>query len=127
MTQRVLGKAVTGTLTAEQIEWWPLPVNVWEAVVTGSELQALCPVTGQPDLYDFRFVFQGAEPESKSLKMYLLSYRDRGISCAGLASILCEELCFWGHGMVDVLLTQQTRGGMRLSASAHGPVDDVSQ
>jgi 7-cyano-7-deazaguanine reductase len=118
----VLGQAVTGTLTAAEIEWWPLAPNVSEAWVDGSELQAVCPVTHQPDLYDFRMVFRGVEPESKSLKMYLLGFRDRGISCAALASVLSEELACSGRGEVDVVLTQQTRGGMRLSAAASWPV-----
>jgi 7-cyano-7-deazaguanine reductase len=117
----VLGKTVTGPLDVDEIEWWPLPNNITEASVEGSELQAVCPVTGQPDLYDFVLVFHGdTEPESKSLKLYLLSFRDRGISCADLASTLAQELTEWGSGPVEVHLTQQTRGGMRLNASATG-------
>lgn len=117
----VLGKAVMGTLTVDEIEWWPLPANVQSATVAGSELSALCPVTGQPDLYDFTITFPGpTEPESKSLKMYLLSFRDRGLSCAALASTLSDELSTWGDQPVEVVLTQQTRGGLRLSATASG-------
>src|SRR4029077_201765 len=100
---------------------WTLTSNVQEVTVTGSELQAVCPVTGQPDFYDFTLTFPGPmEPEGKALKMYLLSFRDRPLSCAALASTLAEELSVWGKQSVTVHLTQQTRGGMRLSARAVG-------
>lgn len=114
----VLGKAVHGTLDASEVEWWDLPPGVTQAGAAGNELSAVCPVTRQPDLYDFTFRFWEREPESKSLKMYLVGFRDRPISCAELAATLARELGEAGRCTVSVDLVQQVRGGMRLSASA---------
>lgn len=115
---RVLGQAVAGSLTADEIEWWLLPDEVSYAMAEGSELSAVCPVTNQPDLYDFELTFYEFEPEGKALKMYLLGFRDEAISCAGLAARIARELHETGKGAVQVLLRQTTRGGMRLSAQA---------
>lgn len=120
MTQ-VLGEAVYGTLTAEQIETWPLAQNVSRIVVEGDELQARCPRTNNPDIYTFVIEHGGSrEAESKALKMYLLGFRDAGISCADLAAAIAADLTRLLDTPVTVTLRQQTRGGMNLNATAVG-------
>lgn len=117
----VLGRAVEGTLAADEIEIWPLGSNVKSIQVAGGELSALCPVTGNPDIYSWEIQHGGfQEFESKALKMYLMRYRDVGISCAALASSIASELTKALGESVQVNLHQQTRGGMRLHAEAEG-------
>ena len=45
------------------------------------ELTALCPMTGLPDFYTIRIVFEPDKklPELKSLKLYFVSFRNVGI------------------------------------------------
>ena len=66
-------------------ELTPVPyVGVIDQTVTYRypELTALCPVTGIQDLYEVRIKFVPGEmvPELKSLKFYLMAYRDLPIS-----------------------------------------------
>lgn len=113
----VLGTATTGTLAADDIETWLIEVGT-TITVTGAELQAVCPVTGNPDIYRFTITHEGnRECESKALKMYLLSFRDLGISCATLATRIANDLGGVLGTPVTVALTQQTRGGMELGAT----------
>ena len=55
--------------------------------MTSDELTAMCPVTGQPDLYVARIEYWPAALciESKSLKLYLNGYRNEGHFCEALA------------------------------------------
>lgn len=122
MTTPVLGHNVTGTLRADEIDTWPLAANVFDVSIHGHELQAVCPVTGNPDIYTIDIAHAGGrECESKALKMYLMSFRDRAISCADLAAEIADDLSRLLGEHVDVRLTQQVRGGLSLSAHAHGP------
>src|SRR5947208_14111890 len=54
--------------------------------MTSDELAAVCPVTGQPDLYVATIEFwpQALCLESKSLKLYLNGYRNQGPFCEAL-------------------------------------------
>ncbi len=57
------------------------------------ELTALCPTTGLPDFYTARLVYEPDESliELKSLKYYLMSYRDKGIHHEELANDLLDD------------------------------------
>jgi len=58
------------------------------------ELTAVCPVTGLPDFYDIRIVYTPGRllPELKSLRHYLLGYRDLPITHEHLAAKVYREL-----------------------------------
>jgi 7-cyano-7-deazaguanine reductase len=58
----------------------PHPDELYAARFTCPEFTCLCPVTGQPDFAHFviDYVPQGWLVESKSLKLYLASYRNVG-------------------------------------------------
>ncbi len=58
----------------------PHPDENYLARFTAPEFTSLCPVTGQPDFAHIviDYVPQGWLVESKSLKLYLLSYRNHG-------------------------------------------------
>ena len=57
------------------------------------ELTALCPMTGLPDFYTVRIIFEPEKklPELKSLKMYFVGYRNMGILHENLANKILED------------------------------------
>ncbi|MBX6764144.1 MAG: preQ(1) synthase [Rubrobacteraceae bacterium] len=91
---------------------------------TTQELTALCPVTGQPDFYDLKLSYRPGERliESKSLKLYLWGFRDRGIFAEELAATLLEDLVrACGPEEMTVDLTQRVRGGLQIRTVARYP------
>jgi len=82
------------------------------------ELQALCPaVEGvQPDLYEAEISYTAVTHavESKSLKLWLTTFRDRRIFAEHLAVELHDGLAAHAPGVADVhvVLTQNARGGI---------------
>ena len=116
---RVLGREASGPITAERLDAVPWDHGNADAVVefTTNELTATCPITGQPDFYELKLSYRpkGFLIESKSLKLYLWGFRDRGIFAEDLAATLLEDLfgaCDPREMTVD--LTQQVRGGLKI-------------
>ncbi len=62
--------------------------------LTSDELTAVCPITGQPDLYTATIEYDPAELclESKSLKLYLSGYRNEGAFCEALAVRIRDDV-----------------------------------
>ena len=91
---------------------------------TTSELTALCPITGQPDFYELKLDYLPGVSliESKSLKLYLWGFRDRGIFAEDLAATLLEDLVSACNPTeMTVYLTQQVRGGLQIRTVVHHP------
>lgn len=89
--------------------------------MTSDELTAICPVTGQPDLYVATIEFwpQALCLESKSLKLYLSGYRNEGHFCEALAIKLRDdvaEVLGLPSDKVRVTLKQKARGGITITA-----------
>ena len=85
------------------------------------ELTSMCPVTGQPDFSRVEIGYRPAGRclESKSLKLYLWSFRDQGIFCEGLASQIAHDVAeATGSPHVDVIVRQNVRGGIVTTARA---------
>ena len=104
------------------LETFPNP-GVSRVEMTSDELTALCPVTGQPDLYTVTIDFQPRElcVESKSLKLYLSAYRDQGHFCEALAVKIRDDVAQaleLPPDRVHVRLTQKARGGITITASS---------
>ena len=82
------------------------------------ELQALCPaVEGiQPDIYAAEIAYTAftRAVESKSLKLWLVTFRDRRIFAEHLAVEIHDTLAALGPAVADVSvrLTQGSRGGI---------------
>jgi 7-cyano-7-deazaguanine reductase len=124
--KQVLGQEVRGPVDAEGLDVAPWSHGDKDAVVefTTNELTALCPITGQPDFYELTLTYRPDESliESKSLKLYLWGFRDRGIFAEDLAVTLLQDLvaaCNPAEMTVD--LTQQVRGGLRIRTTVHHP------
>jgi len=116
---RVLGRDARDPITAERLDVVPWSHGNTDAVVevTTNELTAKCPITGQPDFYELKLSYRPKESliESKSLKLYLWDFRDKGIFAEDLAATLLEDLvraCDPQEMTVD--LTQQVRGGLQI-------------
>ena len=82
------------------------------------ELQALCPAVDgiQPDIYSAEIAYTAVSQaiESKSLKLWLTTFRDRRIFAEHLVLELHDTIVALGPGLADVRvrLTQNVRGGI---------------
>jgi 7-cyano-7-deazaguanine reductase len=91
--------------------------------MTSDELTAVCPVTGQPDLYvgTIEFWPQTLCIESKSLKLYLSGFRNEGHFCEALAVKIRDdiaEVLELPPDKVRVTLKQKARGGITITATS---------
>ena len=104
------------------LETFPNP-GVSEVDMRSDELTAVCPITGQPDLYVAMIHYRPDALclESKSLKLYLAGFRNEGAFCEALAvrirDDVAEALELPGE-RVQVTLEQKARGGITISATA---------
>ena len=68
---------------SQKLEVFPnqYPGREYEINITCPEFTAVCPRTGQPDFATIRITYVPDESiiELKSLKLYMFSYRDKGI------------------------------------------------
>ena len=104
------------------LESFPNP-GVSRVELTSDELVAVCPITGQPDLYVAAIDYTPRDLclESKSLKLYLSSFRNEGVFCEALAvkirDDVADALGLDADG-VRVRLTQKARGGITITATS---------
>ncbi len=115
----VLGNTVRHPI--EHVEVFPAPAHVTLVKFTNDELNSMCPVTQQPDLSTVVIEYVPAEwcIESKSLKLYLWSFRDRAVFAEALAAEIATEVMHSAKpAHVRVTLTQRPRGGIEVQAVA---------
>jgi 7-cyano-7-deazaguanine reductase len=89
--------------------------------MVSDELSAVCPVTGQPDMYVATLEYwpQALCLESKSLKLYLNGYRNEGGFCEALAVRIRDDVAAvleLPDEKVRVKLEQKARGGITITA-----------
>ena len=111
----ILGRQVRHPL--KQLECFPAPAHVQLVTLTGHEFTSLCPMTGQPD---FQTVVIEYAPralciESKSLKLYLWTFREEGTFCEALSAEIAQDVvnasdCHWCRVTID----QAPRGGIAI-------------
>ena len=104
------------------LETFPNP-GVSHVEMTSDELVAMCPITGQPDLYIATIEFwpDALCLESKSLKLYLSRYRNEGAFCEALAVKIRDDAAEALGLPVDkirVTLKQKARGGITITATS---------
>jgi 7-cyano-7-deazaguanine reductase len=125
-----LGKG--GTQPKRSLETFPNrnPERDYLVELETSEFSCLCPKTGQPD---FAHIFIRYTPnekivESKSLKLYLWTYRDEGVFHEHFANQLLTDLVDalapkWCRVEVDF----NARGGIGIVVTAeHGTPPDIA-
>lgn len=115
----VLGETVRHSI--DHLECFPAPEHVSVVRLTSHEVMSICPVTEQPDISTMVLEYRPDQHciESKSLKLYLWSFRDRPAFCEALAAEIAEEVVRAADPHeVSVTLTQQPRGGIVIEATA---------
>ncbi len=116
MTQQysALGKPVT---QFEQLD--PIPTRCQSIRYHSDQLISNCPITGQPDFYEVTIEIEadGAGIETKTLKLYLETYRDQRSFCEDLVVKICEDLfTACSPNACKVSLQQRRRGGIQITA-----------
>jgi 7-cyano-7-deazaguanine reductase len=114
-----LGKQVRGPV--RRLEVFPAPPGVDRVTLASDEVTSLCPVTGQPDWETVvvEYAPAGFCLESKSLKLYLWSFREEGVFCEALAARIAGDVAAACRpAWVRVTVTQKPRGGITISATA---------
>jgi 7-cyano-7-deazaguanine reductase len=121
----VLGQSVRHPI--DHLEWFDAPAHVTTVRFAMDELQSLCPVTQQPDLSSLVIEYRPDRRciESKSLKLYLWSFRERRVFCEALAAEIAGEVVrAVDPHEVRVTVTQHPRGGITTTATAERRKDD---
>jgi 7-cyano-7-deazaguanine reductase len=113
----ILGSKVTGPV--HELECFDAPDGVTQVRFTSDELTSLCPVTGQPDFSSIEILYAPRERciESKSLKLYLWSFRDRQAFAEALAAEIARDVeSATAARWIRVTIAQNVRGGIALEA-----------
>ena len=101
-------------------EAFPAP-DVQTITLTATEFTSICPRTGQPDFGSVVIEYTPGERclESKSLKVYLWSFRDEGAFCESLAARIADDIVYAIRPKaLRVQVNQNVRGGIALFAVA---------
>lgn len=116
----MLGRADSAPST--QIDTFPVNGALQEVRFESTELVAICPVTEGPDIYDLEIRYAPVARciETKSLKLYLQTFRDRGIFAEHLAPEIAAHLASVVETAVTVVLRQHVRGGIVTTVTAVG-------
>lgn len=107
---------------SRQLEIFPKPPGVEKVTLESDEVTSLCPVTGQPDweTVTIEFIPDRYCIESKSLKLYLWSFRYQGVFCEALASQIAKDIDTACHPLsCKVTVVQKARGGIKITTTAH--------
>lgn len=123
----LLGKSGV-TEPTRLLESFSAPKFLDMVVMRSDEVVAQCPVTGQPDFYtvEITYIQKGTVSdrciESKSLKLYLQSFKNRGLFVEAFASeVLNHVIQSIDPQCCKVKIVQKPRGGVAIEASAIYP------
>jgi 7-cyano-7-deazaguanine reductase len=101
------------------LETFDAPDHLDTVTFSSDELTSLCPLTGQPDFNTVEISYAPDRRciESKSLKLYLWSFRDEGAFVETLASTIAGDVyAATEPRWVQVRITQHVRGGIVTTA-----------
>ncbi len=114
-----LGQPINGP--SKELDTFPTPEHVTLVTFTSDELSSFCPVTAQPDFNTVVIEFRPDKlcVESKSLKLYLWSFREEQIFGEGLAGTIAHDIFEKLRPFTcKVTLHQNIRGGIKMTAVA---------
>jgi 7-cyano-7-deazaguanine reductase len=103
------------------LETFPNP-GVERVEMTSDELHALCPITLAPDMYVATIEYhpEALCLESKSVKLYLMQFRNEGQFCEALTVRIRDDVAAvleLAAERVHVTLRQKSRGGITIVSS----------
>lgn len=90
----------------------------YRVTFTTSEVTSLCPITGQPDFYRITITYTPDRHclESKSLKLYLFSFRQSGMFAEAMTNRILDDLVkVCGPRWMRVESVMNPRGGIGLT------------
>jgi 7-cyano-7-deazaguanine reductase len=108
----------------------PEPSAEWVVSLLCSEFTSLCPVTGQPDYGRLRVDYVPARfcVESKSLKIYLMGYRNHGTFHEACVNRVADDLCAkLSPRFLRVFGDFNPRGGIAIRPLAVRAAPDLSE
>lgn len=117
----LLGQKVTGPV--RQLETFPNrhPGRPYTVTLTTEEFTCLCPITGQPDFarITIRYIPDQKILESKSLKLYLWSFRNEGHFHEHVTNLILDDLvCALDPIRCEVIGEFNVRGGIAITVEA---------
>jgi len=118
----ILGRTVRHPV--DHVECFPSPAGCTKVRFSTDELMSVCPVTTQPDLSSIviEYIPDRWCVESKSLKLFLWSFRDQQIFAEALAVAVADEIATTAQtSWVRVTVTQRPRGGIELQTTSEIP------
>jgi 7-cyano-7-deazaguanine reductase len=107
-----------------QIETWPNQFPGYEITIRVPEYTSVCPKTGLPDcgVLTIRYEPKRACLELKSLKMYLLAYRNLGIFYENAVNRILRDIVAAARPVWCTVRGEFTpRGGLSTTVEAHWP------
>ncbi len=122
MTEKEAKAGLTEKLPA--IETFPNQFPDYEIKIEFPEFTSICPKTGLPDFGTIviRYVPKGHCLELKSLKMYMLAYRDLGIFYENAVNRILEDIVKACRPVKAVVTGEfNPRGGLASVVEAHYP------
>lgn len=106
---------------SELLESFAKPELIKTVEMSSDEVTARCPVTGQPDQYVVKITYTPDKLciESKSLKLKLQDFRERGLFCESFATLLTKHVVDSINPLdVEVKVIQKPRGGISITATS---------
>jgi len=103
------------------LETFPITDSSQEITIDCREFTCRCPVTGQPDWATIRIDYRPSDRgvETKSLKLYLETFRDEGIFHEHLATKIREDMvAALNPVFLKVTVNFNVRGGIALAAAS---------
>ncbi|ABD12738.1 hypothetical protein ThrDRAFT_03363 [Frankia casuarinae] len=103
------------------LETFPIDDTSQEIRIDCREFTCRCPITGQPDWATIRIDYRpgGRGLETKSLKLYLETFREEGIFHEHLATLIRDDLvAALAPVQLTVTVNFNARGGIALAASS---------
>lgn len=103
----------------KNIECFKAPPNIKIVTISSDEITAFCPLTRQPDYYSIRVRYQPCNLciESKSFKLYLMSFREEGHFIESLSKIMLDDFVNACNPLwMEVELEMRPRGGITINS-----------
>ena len=107
-----------------EIETWPNQFSAYEIVIDVPEFTSVCPKTGLPDFgaLKIRYMPNGRCLELKSLKEYVLEYRNLGIFQENIVNQVLEDVVQAAKPVWAVVRGEfNRRGGIGTTVEARYP------